>query len=139
MSTPTISSPLDQQCAASFRQVELLAGAYFGLSALTLAAIIVVSDLAGGLSATVWTRGIIVTVGAAALFAAATRAAHGSRQAWRRMRIVSAVLAASMVAVIALPGFPLWMKAEQGVAGLCLLGVMVLASRSHLRSIFTAK
>jgi hypothetical protein len=139
VSTPTISSPLNHRHAASFRRLQLLAGAYFGLSAAALAAIIVVSDVAGGLNATVWTRGIIVTVGAAALLAAAVRAARGSRPAWRRMRVVSVVLAASIVAVISLPGFPLWMKAEQGAAGLCLVAIAVLASHSPLRTAFTTK
>jgi hypothetical protein len=139
VSTPTISGPLDHQRAASFRNLQLLAGAYLGLSAAALAAIIVISDVAGGLSATVWTRGIIVTIGAAALLAAAVRASRGSRRAWRRMRVVSAVLVASVVAVVSLPGFPLWMKAEQGVAGLCLVGIAVLASHAHLRSAFTAR
>ena len=41
---------------------------------------------------------------------------------------------------IALPGvFPLWLKAELGVAGLLRLGVAVLANASHLRSLFPTK
>ncbi len=45
-----------------------------------------------------------------------------------------------MVVIIALPGtFPLWMKIEQGVCGLLLIGVAVLVNGKHLRSSFGAK
>ena len=47
---------------------------------------------------------------------------------------------AAIAVIIALPGsFPLWMKAEQGVAGLFMIGVAVLVNGSQLRSLFAAK
>lgn len=60
--------------------------------------------------------------------------------AFRRLRIGSAVIVVAIAVIIALPGsFPLWMKAEQGVAGLFMIGIAVLVNRSHLRSLFAAK
>jgi hypothetical protein len=99
----------------------------------------VISDVFGGLSAAVWTHGIIVTAGAAAVFAAAVRAAHGSRWAYRRLQVASVLLVTAVVAVIVLPGFPVWMKAEQGVAGLCMIAVAVLVNGSRLRSLIAAR
>ena len=57
-----------------------------------------------------------------------------------RLRIISIVMPAAMVVIIALPGtFPLWMKIEQGVCGLLLIGVAFLVNGKHLRSSFGAK
>jgi hypothetical protein len=44
----------------------------------------------------------------------------------------------AIVVIIALPGtFPLWLKGEQAVCGLLLLGVALLVNGKHLRSVFT--
>ena len=68
------------------------------------------------------------------------RAARGSRAAYLRLRIISAVLVVAIAVIVALPGrFPLWMKAEQGVAGLLMVGVAVLVNGRGLRSLFVAK
>jgi hypothetical protein len=49
-------------------------------------------------------------------------------------------MVAAIAVIIALPGtFPLWMKIEQGVCGLILLGVVVIVNGRHLRSLFAAK
>jgi hypothetical protein len=48
------------------------------------------------------------------------------RRAFWRPRIGSAVIVVASAVIITLPGsFPLWMKAEQGVAGLFMIGVAV--------------
>ena len=88
----------------------------------------------------VWTHGILVAASALVAFGLAVRAARGSRGAYRRLRIISAVIVVAIAVIIALPGsFPLWMKAEQGVAGLFMIGVAVLVNGSQLRSLFAAK
>jgi hypothetical protein len=49
-------------------------------------------------------------------------------------------MVAAIAVIIALPGtFPLWMKIEQGVCGLILLGVVVIVNGRRLRSLFAAK
>ena len=56
------------------------------------------------------------------------------------MRIVSAVMLAAIVVIIALPGtFPVWMKIEQGVCGVLLLGVCLIAYGKGLRASFGAR
>ena len=46
----------------------------------------------------------------------------------------------AIAVIIALPGtFPLWMKIEQGVCGLILIGVAVIVNGRHMRSLFAAK
>jgi hypothetical protein len=70
----------------------------------------------------------------------ATRTAGGSRGAYRRLRIVSAVMLAAIVVIIALPGeFPLWLKIEQGVCGLLLAGVVLIANGPRVRSQFAVR
>lgn len=55
------------------------------------------------------------------------------------MRIVSGVMVGAIAVIIALPGsFPLWLKLEQGVCGLLLLGVVALVNGRRLRSLFAA-
>jgi hypothetical protein len=46
----------------------------------------------------------------------------------------------AIAVIIALPGtFPLWMKIEQGVCGLLLLGVVLVVNGKHLRSAFATR
>jgi hypothetical protein len=45
----------------------------------------------------------------------------------------------AIAVIIAIPGtFPLWMKIEQGVCGLVLVGVVVQVNSRRVRSLFTA-
>jgi hypothetical protein len=88
----------------------------------------------------VWTRGTIVVASALLTFVCAVRAARGSRRAYLRLRIISAVMLVAIAVIIALPGtFPLWMRIEQGVCGLVLIGVVVVVNGQHLRSLFAAR
>jgi len=125
--------------AAAFRKIKLLVGGYLGISALAVVAIVLMRHSAE-VNSSVWTHGILVAASALVAFNVAVRAARGSRSAYRRLRIMSVVLVAAIAVIIALPGsFPLWMKAEQGVAGLLMIGVAVLVNGSQLRSLFAAK
>lgn len=125
---------------AAFRKVKLLACGYLGISALAVVAIVLLRHHPAEVNSAVWTHGIVVAASALVAFGLAVRAARGSRCAFRRLRIGSAVIVLAIAVTIALPGsFPLWMKAEQGVAGLFMIGIAVLVNRSHLRSLFAAK
>ncbi|MEI8406918.1 MULTISPECIES: hypothetical protein [unclassified Kribbella] len=124
--------------AAALRSVKVLVGAYLGISVLTLAGIIALRHNAAAVNDAVWTRGSIVVASALLTFAFARRAAGGSRKAFLRLRIISAIMLVAIVVIVALPGtFPLWMKFEQGICGLLLLGVALLVNGKHLRSVFT--
>ena len=126
--------------AAAFRKIKLLAGGYLGISALAVVAIVLMRHHPAEVTSAVWTHGIVVAASALVVLGLAVRAARGSRGAYRRLRISSAVIVVVIAVIIALPGsFPLWMKAEQGLAGLFMIGVAVLVNRSHLRSLFAAK
>ncbi|CAM5243926.1 hypothetical protein SXANM310S_04130 [Streptomyces xanthochromogenes] len=125
---------------AAFRGAKALVGVYLGISVLTLAAIALLRDDSAEVNSAVWTRGTIVVVSALVTFLCAVRAARGSRSAYRRLRIISAVMVVAIAAIIALPGtFPAWMKAEQAVCGLLLLAVVALVNGRHVRSIFTSR
>ncbi len=139
--TSTPSAAVDHpRTVAAFRKVKLLAGGYLGLSALAVVAIVLLRHHPAEVNSAVWTHGILVAASALVAFGLAVRAAHGSRGAFRRLQIGSAVIVVAIAVIIALPGsFPLWMKAEQGVAGLFMIGVAVLVNGSHLRSLFAAK
>ena len=126
--------------AAAFRKIKLLAGGYLGISALAVVAIVLMRHHSAEVNSAIWTHGILVAASALVAFIVAVRAARGSRRAYRRLRIMSVVLVVAIAVIIALPGsFPLWMKAEQGVAGLLMVGVAVLVNGSQLRSLFAAK
>lgn len=85
----------------------------------------------------VWTRGTIVALSALFTLTFTVRATSGSCRAYLRLRIVSAVMLAAIVVIIALPGpFPVWMKLEQGLCGVLLAGVCTVANGKSLRALF---
>lgn len=121
----------------AFRTVRRLVLAYLGLSVVTLAAAVALRDHHTMVNAPVLVRGTIVVASAALTLLLTVRAANGSRGAFRRLRILSAVMLVAIATIIALPGtFPVWMKVEQGVCGLALLGVAAVVNGRHLRSLF---
>ena len=127
----------DPRGRLAFGRVRLLVGCYLAISVLTLAAVILLRDDAAVVNPAVWIRGTIVTASALLMTVFAARAARGSGRAFLRLRIVSAVMVLAVVVIVALPGtFPVWMKIEQGVCGLLLIGVIALVNGRHLRSIF---
>ncbi|GAB7032179.1 hypothetical protein AB0G35_02075 [Streptomyces sp. NPDC021749] len=88
----------------------------------------------------VWVRTVIVVASAVLLFVSALRAARGSRPAYRRVRILSGVMLGAIAVIVAVPGaFPMWLKIEQGVCGIALLGVALIVNGRRLRSSFTAR
>jgi len=124
----------------ALRRMKLLAAGYLSISALTLAAIVVFRNHVAVVNTAVWIRGSIVAASATLTFALTVRAARGSRPAYRRLRIISAVMVAAIAVIISLPGtFPLWMKVEQGACGLLLIGFVILANGKHLRSLFAGR
>jgi hypothetical protein len=122
------------------RNVNLLVGCYLGLSALTLVAVALLRNDPALVSTAVWVRGTIVVVSAAVMAAFAARMAGGSRGAYLRLRIVSVVMLVAIVVIIAVPGdFPLWFKIEQGVCGLFLTGIVLIANGARVRGQFTVR
>jgi hypothetical protein len=123
--------------STAFNTVKQLVGAYLGLSVLTLLAIVLLRNHTAIVTDAVWTRGIIVVASALLTFRFTVRAATGAHRAFLRLRIMSAAMVVAIAVIIALPGtFPVWMKIEQGVCGLLLLGVVALVNGRRLRSSF---
>jgi hypothetical protein len=122
------------------RNLTVLVHCYLALSVLTLAAIALFRDVPTLVNTAVWVRATIVLAGAALLAVFAARTARGSRRAYLRLRIVSAVMLVAIVVIIAVPGdFPLWLKIEQGGCGLFLAGVVLIANGVRVRSQFAVR
>ena len=132
-----ISTMNDTRTVAAFRNVRRLVGAYVTLSVLTLVAIVLMRHDAAAVNPAVWIRGSIVAVTSVLMAAFVARAARGSARAFRRLRLVSAIMVVAIAVIISLPGtFPLWLKIEQGVCGAILIGVVAIVNGRHLRSLF---
>jgi hypothetical protein len=120
--------------------VRRLVSAYVALSVLTLLVIAVLRDDNGAVNSAVWTRGAVVMASSLVSLSFVLRAASGSRRAFLRLRIASAVMVVAIAAIVASPGsFPVWLTVEQGVCGLLLLGVAVLVNGRQLRSHFASR
>ncbi|MFF1818911.1 hypothetical protein ACFVWG_16545 [Kribbella sp. NPDC058245] len=128
----------DPRTTAAWRSVTLLIAAYLAVSVLTLAGIVALRNNTAAVNTAVWTRGTIVVASAVLTLSFARRAARGSARAFLRLRLVSAIMLVAIVVIDVLPGtFPVWMKVEQAICGLLLLGVVLLVNGKHLRSVFT--
>ncbi|WP_223198849.1 hypothetical protein [Solihabitans fulvus] len=137
MTTESVNLPNSQ---SALRTVKLLVGSYLGLSALTLVAIVLLRNNTEAVNTAVWIRGTIVVLSAALMTTFVAGTARGARRAFLRLRIVSAVMVVAIVAIISIPGtFPVWMKIEQAVCGLLLIGVVLIVNGRHLRSQFAAR
>ncbi len=125
--------------AEAFRTIRRLLLAYLAVSLAALVAIVLMRDDAAEVNPAVWTRAIIVVATAALMLLFAAKAADGSRGAYRRLRIISIVTVVAIAVIIAAPGtFPVWLKVEQGLCGLIMAGVAVVANRPRLRTLFAA-
>jgi hypothetical protein len=134
------SAALDASHGSRFSRVKALVGTYLGVSAATIVAVVLLRNDAAMVNAAVWIRSTIVLASALLTLSFVIRAARGSRRAFLRLRIVSAVMVIAIATIIALPGtFPTWLKIEQGVCGLLLLGVVALVNGKALRSAFAAR
>lgn len=120
------------------KPLKVLAASYLAVSVLTLLAVVMLRHHPSIVTDAVWVRTTIVVISSALTFTFAVRAAAGSRGAYRRLRILSLVMVVAIGVIIALPGtFPIWLKLEQGVCGLLLIGVVILANRRPVRALFS--
>lgn len=119
------------------KPLKVLAASYLAVSVLTLLAVVMLRHHPSIVTDAVWVRTTIVVISSALTFTFAVRAAAGSRGAYRRLRILSLVMLVAIAVIIALPGtFPVWLKVEQGLCGLIMGGVAVLANGPRLRALF---
>ncbi|WP_245983964.1 hypothetical protein [Streptomyces tateyamensis] len=120
----------------AFRTVRLLVQGYLVLSLLTLVVIALVRHDHSATTSAMWGRGIGVAVSAVITLWLVDRAAKGSYRAYRRLRFLSPIVVVAIVWVVSTAPYPMWMKVEQVLCGLTLLGVAVVVNGSHLRGQF---
>jgi O-antigen/teichoic acid export membrane protein len=134
----TTALPATAQVALD--RTRLLVACYLALSLLTLGAAALLHSDHAAVNDAVWVRGSIVALTSILMFAFATRAAQGSKGGLVRLRIVSAIMLVAIVVIVSLPDpFPLWLKVEQAVCGVLLLGVCVLANGRVVRGAFSER
>jgi O-antigen/teichoic acid export membrane protein len=127
-STPTpMPATKSRGTLIGMRTTRILVSCYLTLSVLTLVAVFLMRDHPGLVNPAVWVRTSIVAASAALMMSFVVR------RAYLRLRIVSTVMLIAIAVILAIPGdFPLWLKAEQAICGLLLLGVVVKAwQRKH--------
>ena len=131
------ATELEANSPKVFSIVKALLVGYLAVSVLTLAAIVLLRNDVSVVNPAVWIRGTIVAASSVLTLAFAAGAARGSRGAYRRLRVITAVMPVAIVVIIALPGtFPLWMKVEQAVCGVLLLGVVAVVNGRVMRASF---
>jgi hypothetical protein len=140
-SKATVVNPTDpdrQRSQTALRRVQLLVGGYLTISGLTLVAIVALRHHHDAVNPAVWVRGVIVVASAALMTSFAARTARGHARSYLRLRLVSAIMVVAIAVIISLPGtFPLWMKLDQGVCGVVLLGVVALVNGRAVRARFS--
>jgi hypothetical protein len=123
-----------------FRVIKGLLLGYLGIGIAALVAVVLLRNHPAEVNGPAWVRSIIVVATALILLSAATLAGRGSRGAFLRLRIISIVTTVAIVVIVVLPGtFPVWLKIEQSVCGVLMLGVAVLANGRTARSRFAAR
>lgn len=123
----------------ALRGTKLLVGGYALLSGLTLLAIILLRHHPDLVTDAVWVRASIVVATSLLMVSFAVRTGRGHSRSYLRLRVASGVMLVAIAVIVALPGaFPVWLKAEQGVCGVLLLGVVVIVNGRRMRSAFAA-
>jgi len=118
------------------RTVVKLLAAFLVISLGTVAAAVLMRHHPALVTPAVWIRTPLVATSAAVLLLFARRAATGHRASFRRLRLISMVVLAAIVVVVAWPGaFPTWLRVEQAVCGVVMLSVVI---RTNLRSVRSA-
>ncbi|WP_223694917.1 hypothetical protein [Leifsonia poae] len=140
---PAVAVPRDAlrhpRSASAFRTLKILVGSYAGLSVLALVAAFALARVPGAVTDVVIVRGTIVVVSALLMFFFARGTTRGSRGAFLRIRIMSGAMVVAIAVIVSLPGFlPLWMRIEQAVCGLLLIGIVLVVNGKHLRAVFAA-
>jgi hypothetical protein len=119
---------------ALLRRVRALVGAYLAVSLAAVGALFLHrhDHLDGNASA--WVHAVIIAATALGLFSASVLASRGHRGAFMRLRVISVVLIAAVVVIVALPGsFPLWMKLAEAGGAVPMAAVAVIVNGRTLR------
>jgi len=117
------------------KTVVTLLSAFLVISVSTVAAVVLMRHNPALVTPAVWIRTPLVAASAAVLLLLARRAAAGHRGSFRRLRILSMVVLAAIIGVVAWPGaFPVWLRVEQAVCGVFMVSVVVRTNLRVVRS-----
>lgn len=110
----------------------------YGVAAALLLGTLVVIVVAGGQPTTfMWVRASILLALTPLLSRFAVRAEQGRMSSWARLRVVTTVLPAAIIAVDLVPGVcPTWYAAMQAVSALALVPIAFLMRRPEIRAAF---
>jgi hypothetical protein len=124
----------------TFRSTRVLVACYLTLSVLTVVAVGLMHGHTDLVTPAVWVRTTIVALTSLLMMSFVVRAGRGSPRAYLRLRLVSAIMLVAIAVILAIPGdFPLWLKLEQGLCGLLLLGVVAQVNRPAVRAAMREK
>ncbi len=124
----------------AFRTPKLLVSGYVAISWGAIVALFLMRNHHNLATQEAWVHGFIISGTALLMASFMWRAARGDQNSFLRLRITTAILLAAIIVTSAIPGdFPMWMKLEQGVCAILLLGVVVLINGKQLRSVFASK
>lgn len=121
-----------------FTLVQRVYVAVFVISAAALVFAFVMRSDPDLVNPVVWIRGGAVAVAAPVLILVARAAARGRRGAFVRLRWISTIAPIGAALIVAFPdnGYPVWMKAEQGLVGAIILIAAVQLNRPGVRALF---
>jgi hypothetical protein len=123
--------------ALAFRPILILLAAFTVVSCAMEAVLITQSTTGLDVDAAIWIRCSLVFASSVTLLLIALSAARGSRNAWIRLRIISAVVVVAVIVIVAIPGFlPDWVRIEQAVCGALVLPVAILLNLPRFSALF---
>jgi hypothetical protein len=122
----------------AFRATRRFVGVFVALNVANLVGILFLQIYQPAVvNPTVWNRSSIILISSLLTLIYVAGASRGSARAYSRLRLASACTLVAIVVIVALPGLlPAWMKVEQAVCGLLLLGVVVGVNSTKVRSIY---
>lgn len=123
--------------STALRPVLVLLATFAAVSLAMIAVLIVQSATGADVATAIWVRCSLVLASAVVMLLIARSAARGSRGAFVRIRIISAVVVAAVIVIVAIPGFlPGWVRIEQALCGLLVLPAAILLNRPSLRRLY---
>lgn len=118
--------------------IKMFVGGYLAIS---LGAIVALAMLHGKQATReAWVHGYIVAATSLLMAAFARGTVRGKARAYLRLRITSTIMIVAIAVTTAIPGdFPAWMKVEQIVCGLLLIGLALALNRQNTKVFFSTK
>jgi len=126
----------NQEMKSTTRLIKGLVGGYVAISLGALVALFLMSNQ----TQEAWVHGVIVAATSLLMALFARGVIKGRAKAYLRLRITTIIMVIAIAITTAIPGdFPDWMKVEQVVCGLLLVGAVIVLNSSKMRRVFASK